>query len=91
MLASKRPPYSTDEVVPTTGVYCVFHSEHCLPQEVVLLVGNQFPRCSKCDVAVEFALVREVQTALEDHPVRIYELPDLDDGDKKADAAAGKG
>lgn len=81
----------TDEVVPATGIYTVYHTEHRLPHEVILICGDKFPRCSKCGVGVTFVLVREARAGSEYHPVRVYELPDLDDDEKKADPAEAKG
>jgi hypothetical protein len=71
--------YKTGDVVPSTGIYSVFHSEHRLPHEVILIGGDVFPRCSKCPVGVTFALVREARAGFEHHPVRVYELPDMED------------
>jgi hypothetical protein len=81
----------TGEVVPVTGIYSVYHTEHRLPEEVILVGGDQFPRCSKCPVRVTFAMVRAAKAGFEHHPVRIYELPDLDDEELKADSAGTAG
>ena len=81
----------TDEVVPTTGIYSVSHTEHRLPHEVILISGDKFPRCSKCNAPVTFGLVWTAKPGLEYHPVRVYELPDLDDEERKADVASAKG
>jgi hypothetical protein len=85
-LASKRHLDSTDEVVPTTGIYTVHHAEHRLPHDVILNAGDKFPRCSKCGIVVTFALVREDLAGFAHNPVHIYELPDLDEEGKKADS-----
>lgn len=77
--------------MPTTGIYRVIHAEHRLPHEVILVAGEQFPRCSKCGALVSFELMREAHAGFEYNPVRLYELPDLDDEEKKADAAEAKG
>lgn len=90
-LGPKRHLHSTDEIVPATGIYVVHHTDHRLPHEVILIAGDKFPRCSKCWAAVKFILVREARAGSENHPVRVYELPDLDDEDKKADSAEAKG
>jgi hypothetical protein len=90
-LASKRHLDSTDEVVPTTGIYTVHHAEHRLPHDVILIAGNKFPRCSKCGIIVTFALIREAFAGFVDHPVCIYELPDLNEEDRKADSAGANG
>jgi len=81
----------TGEVVPTTGIYAVYHAEHRLPHEVILVGGDKFPRCSKCGSSVRFGLVRMARAEFEYYPVRVYELPDLDDEEKMADSADAKG
>jgi hypothetical protein len=90
-LVPKRHFHFTDEVVPATGIYTVYHAEHRLPHEVIVIAGDKFPRCAKCGVSVKFALVRIALAGFEHHPVRVYELPDLDDEEKKADPAAAPG
>ncbi|HKV91335.1 MAG TPA: hypothetical protein VJW20_02175 [Candidatus Angelobacter sp.] len=87
----KAHVHSTDEAVPTTGIYAVHHIEHRLPHEVILIGGDKFPRCSKCGTAVTFTLLREARAGSEYHPVRVYELPDLDDEEKNADSAKANG
>jgi hypothetical protein len=91
LLVPKGQFHFTEEVVPHTGIYTVYHTEHRLPHEVILIGGDKFPRCSKCGVAVTFALVRIARAGFEHHPVHVYELPDLDDEDKKAESAEAKG
>jgi len=39
-----------------TGIYRVFHDQHRLPHEVVVLRGDSFPRCAKCTEGVSFVL-----------------------------------
>ncbi|HEY5030441.1 MAG TPA: hypothetical protein VIK39_18700 [Candidatus Angelobacter sp.] len=80
----KRPKFRTDETVPQSGIYKVQHRKHRLPHEVTLLQDQQFPRCAKCQNAVTFELVRDVNT--ENDGIRrytsqicLYELPVLDD------------
>ena len=73
--------WKTGALVPRSGIYTVRHSEHRLPREVTLLHGEQFPRCSGCDAAVSFRLIRELPNAgalLRFH-VHLYQLPVLDD------------
>ena len=48
----------TGQEVPSSGIYRVFHGEHRLPKELVLIAGNKFPRCGKCSNAVRFELVK---------------------------------
>lgn len=82
--APKRQ-YSTGEAVPVSGIYNVVHSEHRVPHEVILISGDRFPRCSKCDRLVKFELLREARAGFQYYPVRVYELPVLDDDEKQAD------
>lgn len=86
-MAKENKPHlhATGATVPTMGIYSVCHTEHRLPHEVILVGGDYFPRCSKCGVAVTFLLVREARAGFTHHPVRVYELPDLDDEDNRAD------
>jgi hypothetical protein len=83
--------HKTGDTVPTTGIYSVYHSEHRLPHEVILVGGDTFPRCCKCGTAVTFALEREARAGFEHHPVRVYELPDLDDEENRAQSAENAG
>ena len=53
----KRIRYRTGLQVPFSGIYNVIHKQHRLAHEVTLLKSNTFPRCSKCDKAVQFELV----------------------------------
>jgi hypothetical protein len=70
-------------MVPESGVYRVTHAGHKLPREVTLLVGQTFPRCSKCKGAVQFRAVRRAQMvdAGGSFKVVIYELPVLEEDD----------
>ena len=90
-MGPKKHLYSTDEVVPATGIYTVYHAEHRLPHDVIVIAGDKFPRCAKCGVSVKFELARKAPAGSELRPVRVYELPDLDDEDNKADSAKAKG
>ena len=80
----KRPIFRTDEIVPQSGIYTVRHKKHRLPHEVTLFRDQQFPRCAKCHDAVTFELVRAVKMESDGArglaaPIRLYELPVLDD------------
>lgn len=50
--------HETGQEVPNSGIYRVLHSQHRLPEEVVLIAGNKFPRCGKCANAVKFELAK---------------------------------
>jgi hypothetical protein len=80
----KRPIFRTDEMVSQSGIYRVRHKKHRLPHEVTLFRDQQFPRCAKCQNAVTFELVRAGNTEPDgarglSSPIRLYELPVLDD------------
>jgi hypothetical protein len=47
--------------VPENGVYRVIHRQHRLPKEVTLLLGESFPRCSKCSEPVYFQFIRSAR------------------------------
>ena len=73
--------WKTGALVPLSGIYSVWHSEHRLPREVTLLKGAEFPRCAGCESAVTFRLKRAVDawtTSLRFH-VHLYQLPLLED------------
>jgi hypothetical protein len=71
--------FQTGAPVPETGIYRVVHVSHRLPHEVVILKGERFPRCAKCDGAVLFDLVHAAPDLYQHTPHRVYELPVLDD------------
>ena len=59
--SSMEHSFRTGATVPSSGIYQVVHKEHRLPEEVILIGGAQFPRCSKCDGLVMFSLGLPVQ------------------------------
>jgi hypothetical protein len=69
-------------------MYWVIHSTHRLSDQVILIQGNSFPRCSKCSDAVEFVFIRAVQPEFRDESVHLYELPVIEEDDS-AKAQAG--
>lgn len=78
--------FATGSVIPASGIYSVSHPPHKLPNEIILIKNEQFPRCAKCDVPVTFMLIRAVHSAYQ--PVHVYELPVLDDDAAAAEAAS---
>ena len=52
----RLPTFKAGEIAIETGVYRVSHDQHRLPHEVVVLRGEQFPKCAKCSDAVYFEL-----------------------------------
>ncbi len=86
----ERHKFNTGEEVPKTGIYRVAHSGHRLPHEVTLLAGQIFPRCCKCNDAVQFEVVRHANLIESDRSFKVvvYELPVLEEDDT-AEAIAG--
>jgi hypothetical protein len=77
---AKRAAFSTDEIVPQSGIYKVRHKKHRLPHEVILFRDQQFPRCAQCQDAVVFELLRTVTDEVETSSrISLYELPVLED------------
>jgi hypothetical protein len=72
----------TGVAVAESGIYRVFHPEHRLPQEVTLLQGHNFPRCSRCAEPALYELVRSAPAGVPSHrttfQVDLYELPELE-------------
>jgi hypothetical protein len=53
--------YKAGEIVPSTGIYRIFHDQHRLMHEATLTLGTRFPLCRMCGSAVTFVLVRVIQ------------------------------
>ena len=49
--------YETGAVIPVTGIYRVVHSAHRLPHEALIIQGQRFPKCQRCEDAVFFELI----------------------------------
>ncbi len=75
--------FKTGESVPVTGLYLVIHTAHRLPHEALLLRGEKFPRCGKCQDEVEFEVLKAVPgfDQHRDRIAKLYELPTLDEDD----------
>jgi hypothetical protein len=85
---SMRKCFTTGEVIAETGIYQVIHETHRLPREVILLKDERFPRCARCKGAVAFELINADPSVFLYQPLRIFELPVLEE--KKAAAGEGK-
>jgi hypothetical protein len=70
--------FRAGSVVPYSGIYRVVHENHRLPHEVILIRGDAFPRCAKCDSAVTFELIQAGSASSLRGAARINELPVLD-------------
>jgi len=57
---ANRPTFKTDEEVPSSGLYRVFHTKHPI-RDIRLLKGKTFPACPQCSSAVQFALISAIQ------------------------------
>jgi hypothetical protein len=71
--------YKTGKTIPKTGIYRVSHAGHRLPHECTLIEGYLFPRCSKCDDAVQFEIVAAAPL-WQPGPTRtiiLHELPEI--------------
>lgn len=80
--------FATGSLIPQSGVYQVTHKQHRLPHEVILLAGEQFPRCAKCHDEVTFKLVYAAQeNADRGHHVVVHELPVIEGPDEQKLAA----
>jgi hypothetical protein len=76
--AGEAPPrfFRVSEEIPESGVYRVVHAGHRVNHEVLLLAGEKFPRCSRCDRNVHFELLRAVpQIEKDENFIRVYEIP----------------
>ena len=82
--------FSTGQTVPHSGIYRVTHAGHRLPHEVTLVAGEVFPRCSKCQDAVQFESIRRATLAQADRSFRIvvYELPVIEEEDNPSKSIA---
>lgn len=71
--------------VVSSGIYRVVHSQHRLPEEVTLIAGQSFPRCSRCADPVYFELVKaapEIGSGKHGFHVTLYELPEVSPQDE---------
>jgi hypothetical protein len=70
--------------VPENGFYRVKHPQHRLPKEVTLLIGQLFPRCSKCAEPVYFELIRCAPSLgmTRGFNIALYELPEMAEQDE---------
>jgi hypothetical protein len=85
---SPRRAFQTGNMVSLTGVYRVVHSSHRLPHEVVILAGERFPRCARCEDSVVFELLQSAPFLNGRAVCRIYELPVIEDDSPEESALA---
>jgi hypothetical protein len=53
--------FRVGQVVPTSGVYQLEHSQHRLPEEITLPGAQHFPPCASCKFEVNFKFLRAIQ------------------------------
>jgi hypothetical protein len=85
--------FTTGAVIRESGVYQVIHGAHRLPHEVILFIGEKFPRCARCDEGVTFKLVYPAREIHADRGSRVVlnELPELEDEQKKEERKLAAG
>lgn len=81
-MTRKGTRFRTGERIPESGIYRVIHREHRLPHEVTLLREGEFPRCARCQDAVQFQLIQAAESIQVTHEfstrIHLYELPVLE-------------
>ena len=76
-----KEQFKTQQLVPLTGLYRIVHRAHRLPHEALLLAGEVFPRCAKCNDQVQFELLTAAPGVKPEKIARVYELPVLEEED----------
>lgn len=85
----KKLRYRTGLKVPFSGIYNVIHKQHRLTHEVTLLKSNTFPRCAKCDKAVQFELIMGIaEPDSFGFRVVLNEIPEIETAELATEAAA---
>jgi hypothetical protein len=75
-----KAQFRCGDKIPESGIYRVFHRDHRLPHEVTLLRDQLFPKCTRCEHAVYFELVRSApDITLGPFKVALYALPASDE------------
>lgn len=69
--------FRVGDTIVCSGVYRVLHDAHRASHYVVLLAGQEFPRCSRCAGQVRFQLVEATTDIKSDPDFRVhpYEIP----------------
>jgi len=75
--AAEMPVSRVGDPIVHTGIYRVLHLRHRVDHFVVLLAGQNFPRCARCDDLVQFQLFKVSTEASNnpEFPVHVYEIP----------------
>lgn len=83
------PFFRVGEEIPESGVYRVFHAEHRVSHQVLLLAGEKFPRCSQCGSDVHFELLQRIPEIAQDADfIRVYEIPHPEQEGKQGKVSA---
>ena len=85
-----KSKFRVGAVVPSSGVYQVFHQSHRVSHEVTLIKDETFPPCNKCGDKVHFELVKEVPEIDHEHfkfKIRLYEIPHPEDEEQAEETA----
>ena len=53
--------YKPGDIVPSSGVYRIYHDAHRLMHEATLTREMRFPRCKQCGDQVRFTLAKALQ------------------------------
>ena len=53
------PTFKTNDEIPRSGVYRVFHAQHPM-REICLLKDKTFPACPQCSSPIRFALISAI-------------------------------
>ena len=74
MTAAKQPlgrTFRSGEKALHSGIYAAFdENQNCGSHNVVILAGEEFPKCARCGSAAWFALLREAPHIREDADFR---------------------
>lgn len=76
----QKKQFRCGEKILESGIYRVVHRKHRLPHEVTLLRDQLFPKCTRCEDSVYFALVRSApDITLAPFKVALHALPAADE------------
>jgi hypothetical protein len=76
--------YETGAVIPVTGIYRVVHSAHRLPHEALIIQGQRFPKCQKCEDVVRFELIHSAGDLFSHITYSISEIPVIEEDEDTA-------
>ena len=62
--------FAAGDICPRSGRYTVRHYQHRLWHSVVVLAGQEFPRCSRCGDRVRYVLEEAIAALTDDRDFR---------------------